>query len=1147
MKKRMVSVIVMVALFLNSILGMTEMTYAGTEAIKTKEEAYINKSVKSVTNNGSTTAAITTDGDLYCWGQNDYGQVGNGTITDQTSPQKVLSNVESVCLGNKNSAVITTNSDLYCWGKNDCGQVGNGTEVNQASPQKVLSNVKSVFYNNVRWAVITISGDLYCWGKNNYGQVGNGATINQTSPVKILSDVKSVCLGYKNNAAITINEDLYCWGENNYGQVGNGTTIKQTSPIKVLGNIKSVSLSDYNSAAITTDGDLYCWGKNDDGQVGNGITINQARPIKILSNVKSVSLSGYNSAAITENGDLYCWGSNGYGQVGNGTTKNQLKPKKILSNVDSVFWEERNGAAITTDRDLYHWGDNTFGQIGNGTIADRGALPVKPIKILNNVKLLNLDFYLPCYNAVTINGDLYCFGQNGQGQVGNGTTKTQITPVRIFSIFNEYTYRANHLTNTSISPEGSEMEKLYINTVAQSEIMVRELQKNGGANAVEAWNILIKTCEAALDPSKIQDYIFEEKDIYSAIILNVLESASKYGIVDIINADIITDTNELLQIIKSNLKLEYSLEIYEDTKNSTFTKNMRLRTMELVGEYFEKNNKVPKAVEWLDNFINIMDYVDTFEDAIEEIVAYINIRNLNDSIKTVLKEMKNNCPSDNKALSVALSECLNILEASDTEFAHQMAYGAYKTIGTKVAKHIISKFWNKFVIQKIESICPQIAIIITAYKSSQYFTNRMFNVDEIAEKYYKMIAIAEFDSVTRETYQSLKKTYLKNPTVDNAKAYLSVIDILSNTISYDCDCAYEYVECIESATINKICTFFGCGPDYDAIKSSIDHFKTDINTKHKRVLTNWVNYLEEDFPLEYDKYKKILNKNLQRVKEYKAHCPVDVYVYDSKNTLVASVINNIPSTSGISVVVENDEKTFYLPEGEEYSFTYIGNDTGVMDIEILERDTNDTILRNTTFNNIALSKGETYNSDENGKFMESAQYAIVSSNNEKKEADFDSYKKDEKPTHTISIEQGTIFSNGVPSYTLDACENEMLDISAYIPIGYELDTWKVLSGNIQIKDINNANTKIIVGNENVTIKAVLKKVRFKYGDVNSDGEVNIQDGVILKKYLADIKGLNINMDASDVNGDGRVNISDAVILMKHLAGMSVNLGKAVNK
>lgn len=672
--------------------------------------------------------------------------------------------------------------------------------------------------------------------------------------------------------------------------------------------------------------------------------------------------------------------------------------------------------------------------------------------------------------------------------------------------------------------------------------MIRELQKNGGTNAVNAWNLLTKTCDAALDLSKIVDYVLEEKDIYAAIILNVLESASKYDIVDTINADIIKETNELLQLIKSTLKLEYSLEIYKETKNSMFTKDMRLRTMELAGEYFEEK-KVPKAIEWLDTFENVMAYLDTFEDFIEEVVAYVNIKNLNDSMKAVLKEMKKNCPSDNKALLAALSECLNILEASDIKFVEQMVNGAFKTVGIETAKFGISKFWSEFVTSELEKH-PKLAIIVVAYKSSKYLTNLVLNTDEITEKYYKMIATTKFNTLVRETYTSLKKTYLESQTVDNAKAYLSAIDILSNAISFDCDCAYEYVDCIETANINGICKVFGCGTDYASLKLFINRFKMNMYLEHESILTSWVNYLPDDFPSEYDKYEKLLENSQERVKEYKVYCPVDIYVYDSKNTLVASVVNNIPSTSGLSVFVEDDEKTFYLPEGEEYSFTYIGNDTGVMDIEILEHDTNDTILRNTNFNNIALSKGETYSSNENGKFMESAEYAIVNSNNKKKEADFDSYTKDKKPTHTISIEQGTIFSNGVPTYTLEAHENEMLDISAYIPIGYELDTWKVLSGDIEIKDVNSANTKIIVGNENATIQAVLK---IRYGDVNSDGSINIQDGVILKKHLANIKGLNINMDASDVNVDGHVNISDAVILMKHFAGMSVNLGKAVNK
>ncbi len=1034
------------------------------------------------------------------------------------------------------STAITTNGDLYCWGKNWYGEVGNGTTENQLSPVKVLSNVETVLLNYGLSTAITTNGDLYCWGKNYYGQVGNGTTGNQLSPVKILSNVKKVLLDYDLSTAITTNGDLYRWGKNGDGEVGNGTTENQLSPVKILSNVETVLLNDGLSTAITTNGDLYCWGKNWYGEVGNGTTENQLSPVKVLSNVETVLLNYGLSTAITTNGDLYCWGNNYYGQVGNGTIENQLSPVKVLSNVETVSLNGFVSVAITTNRDLYCWGRNDDGRVGNGITGNQ----LSPVKILSNVKKVSLDGFVSV--AITTNGDLYCWGDNRNGEVGNGTTTNQLTPVKIFgksNIFNEYLYRANHLTDSSIPSQMT-----YIKNTP-SEIMVKELQKNGGANLITAWNILTKTCDAALDPSKLVDYMFEEKDIYNAIILNILENASKDNVVDMI-ADTFEDINELIQLIKSNLKSEYSLEIYEDTKNLKFTEDMRLKTMKLAGEYFDEK-KMSKAVDWLDKFEKVMDYVDTFGDFIEEMVAYINIRNLNDSIKTVLKEMKNNCPSNNKAFSDALSECMNIIEASDNEFAEQMINGAFEAVGKEVVKSCISKYWDECIMSELQIKYPNAAIIIVAYKASKYLTNIVFNTDETAEKYYKMIAATQVNEVTRKTYESLEKKYLKNQTVDNAKAYLSSIDILSNAVIYDCGCAYEYVDCVDSATINKICNFFDCGSDYGSVKLAIDRFESGMYSEHERVLTSWVNYLPEDFPEEYDKYKKILDESLQRVKEYKVHCPVDVYVYDSKNTLVASVINNIPSTSGISVVVENDEKTFYLPEGEEYSFTYIGNDTGVMDIEILEHDTNDTILRNTTFNNIVLSKGETYNSDENGKFMESAQYAIVSSNNEKKEADFDSYKKDEKPTHTISIDQGTIFSNGVPSYTLDACENEMLDISAYIPIGYELDTWKVLSGNIQIKDIDNANTKIIVGNENATIKAVLKKVRFKYGDVNSDGEVNIQDGVILKKYLADIKGLNINMDASDVNVDDRVNISDAVILMKHLAGMSVNLGKAANK
>ena len=639
-------------------------------------------------------------------------------------------------------------------------------------------------------------------------------------------------------------------------------------------------------------------------------------------------------------------------------------------------------------------------------------------------------------------------------------------------LFNEYIYRANHLTDTE-EVEGTTMENGYINTETPSEILLKELQKNGFSYTADAWRAVTRTCDSASDASKIVDYAVEEKDIYEAIILNALENATKYDVVNSINADVIKETNELLQIIKNDLKVNYSIDIYDSTQNTNLTKEMRVRTKELAEEYYEQKD-ISKAADWLGNFEEVMAYLDTAEDFCEELTSYMNIRNMNDSMKSVLKEMKNNCPSNNKALASALDDCVKILDTSDSEFAKQMLEGGLKTVGTEAAKAGISKFWGEIVVAKVEKLCPRVVIIKAAYKTSKYLTNLVFNADEITEKYYKLIATTEFDSLIRNTYSSLKNTYVKGKNVENAKAYLSAIDVMFNAISSDCDSAYAYVDSIDSANLSKICKLFGCSSNNSSLKSSIESIKKENNNEHELILTAWVNYLPEDFPEEYPHYTRLFEEGNKRLKEYQIHCPVDVYVYDSANRLVASVINNIPSSSGLAVIVDGDEKTLYLPEGEQYSISYIGNGAGVMDIEVAEFDVTGTITRTVNFNNISLSKGVKYSSNENGKFLEDAEYNIVNSNGQNQKADFDSYSQEKKEKHTITIEQGTMFDGEMPFHVIEAYENQVLDISAYVPAGYELDKWKVSSGSIEIKDVSNVNTKIIVGSEDATITAILK-------------------------------------------------------------------------
>lgn len=386
---------------------------------------------------GTTSAAILEDGSLYTWGQNYYGDVGNGISGGkQLTPVKILSNAKTVCFGNFYGGAITEDGSLYMWGYNKYGQIGNGTTVNQLTPIKILSNVKSFSLNSLHSAAITEDGSLYMWGYNSCGQIGNGTISNQLTPVKILSDVVSVAVGHAHSAAITSDGSLYMWGANGDGKIGNGTLADETTennqltPVKILSDVVSVSLGTYHSAAITKDGSLYMWGANSEGEIGDGTVSNhRATPVKVLSDVVCVDLGMHRSAAITEDESLYLWGRNEAGQIGNGMSgvlEYQTTPIKVLSKVVSVDISSSQSGAITSDGSLYMWGDNEWAQIGNGTTINQTT----PTKILSNVASVSIGG--GCL-AIKNDGNVYAWGNNGSGQVGNGTTTNQLTPIQILS------------------------------------------------------------------------------------------------------------------------------------------------------------------------------------------------------------------------------------------------------------------------------------------------------------------------------------------------------------------------------------------------------------------------------------------------------------------------------------------------------------------------------------------------------------------------------------------------------------------------------------------------------------------------------------------------------------------------------------------
>ena len=310
-----------------------------------------SKKIVSISNGQTQGAIIADDNSLWMWGENSYGQVGNGTnLSVQGTPVKVLDNVAAVSCGGYHTAAIKTDGTLWMWGANYLGQLGIGNLTDSNVPVKVMDNVLAVSCGGDHTAVIKTDGTLWMFGCNNTCQLGDGWGMDttgksgfqcRTSPVKVLDDVVAVSCGWKNTAAIKSDGSLWIWGINGDGQLGNGGTgndkyngsIVQTTPIKIMEDVDSVSVGWQHAAAIKTDGSLWTWGENRYGQLGNGGTGNeldgtpannpeetwfyQTTPVKVMDDVATVNCAYTHTVAVKTDGSVWAWGQNIYDQQGN--------------------------------------------------------------------------------------------------------------------------------------------------------------------------------------------------------------------------------------------------------------------------------------------------------------------------------------------------------------------------------------------------------------------------------------------------------------------------------------------------------------------------------------------------------------------------------------------------------------------------------------------------------------------------------------------------------------------------------------------------------------------------------------------------------------------------------------------------------------
>jgi alpha-tubulin suppressor-like RCC1 family protein len=343
---------------------------------------------------GGQSFLLKSDGTLWAWGANNYGQLGDGTTVSKNSPVQIASDKDWASIftaayqHGSYSLALKTDGTLWGWGANDYGQIGDGTTVNKNSPVQIGTGKDWVFVAVKCTHSLALKSDKTLWGWG-LSQLGDGTTLNKHSPVQIGADKDwvSIAVGYAHSLALKSNGTLWAWGSNTFCQLGDGTTEEKHSP-KQIGtdtNWVAIAAGYRHTLALKSDGTLWSWGANNNAQLGDGTTENKNTPIQIGTDKNwssAVTFLFNHTLALKTDGTVWGWGRNQSGQLGDGTSVDKKSPVQIGADKDwvSIAVGNSHSVALKSNGTLWAWGANNDNQLGDGTTVNKST----PVQI--NVK-----------------------------------------------------------------------------------------------------------------------------------------------------------------------------------------------------------------------------------------------------------------------------------------------------------------------------------------------------------------------------------------------------------------------------------------------------------------------------------------------------------------------------------------------------------------------------------------------------------------------------------------------------------------------------------------------------------------------------------------------------------------------------------------
>ncbi len=430
--------------------------------------------LQSIEVGGTHICSIQSNKKVKCWGYNSNGQLGNNSTTHSAAPVEVqnITQAQDISLGQSHSCAVLADGKINCWGYGQTGQLGNGGTLNSSVPVEVsgVANAMKVSLGNSHACAVLSDGKVNCWGEGGYGKLGNNSTSNSTVPVEVtgITDAIGITLGNGHSCALLSSGKVNCWGQNGIKQLGNNSSSDSFIPVEVFGLTNAVDIvaGAGHTCAILSTGKVSCWGQNNNGQLGNNSIITSSAPVEVsnINNAVRLSLGDSHSCALLATGKINCWGHGTYGELGNNSNVNSLLPVEVsgISNSVEIASGSSRTCTILSSGTIKCWGpkladaalasyhslNGFLGLAKNDALcfilSDRrvqcaGYGELLGISVADSAKHYTLNQTTPIiglssvtkiqaggthFCALTSGGNLSCWGQNDNGQLGVGNTNS---------------------------------------------------------------------------------------------------------------------------------------------------------------------------------------------------------------------------------------------------------------------------------------------------------------------------------------------------------------------------------------------------------------------------------------------------------------------------------------------------------------------------------------------------------------------------------------------------------------------------------------------------------------------------------------------------------------------------------------------------